>query len=355
MIRTLKALPMMVGVVGSLLLSVSMARAEDKPEEKKPTANVYGYIQAQAESTNGNDTSRFFLRRARIGVKGDITDKVSYSIINEFTAATSGLRDAFITYTKGGNSPLFRFGQFKTSYSFEQIYGDENLPLIERAIAVDELATNHDRDLGFAIQSAYQGSFSKADPTVFAYSVSLMNGAGRNQSTAKATKLLTGRVLFTPTANHPLADGQLSVGFSTRQGSVNNLNTLVGGVALAERERYGLELGYVNPLWRVATEYLWGNDMNPAGTATLKRAGYYFLVGRHVRDNVEFLLRYEGYTPDSTLATIHRTTVGVAYDLSKSATWYLDYEFLNGATTLAGGATPPTAGSGLRFRATVRF
>jgi len=355
MIRTRKTLPMMVGVTSTLLFSAAIARAEDKPEEKKPTAVVTGYVQAQAESTNGNDTSRFLLRRVRLGVKGDITEKISYTILNEFTATTSGLRDAFITYTKGGNSPLYRFGQFKTSYSFEQIHPDEMLPLIERAIVVDELATNHDRDMGFAIMSPYQGSFSKATPTTLAYSLALMNGAGRNQSTAKATKLLSARILFTPTANHPIADGHLSFGFSMRQGSVTNLGGSTGGAALAERERYGFEAGYVSPRWRVQGEYLFGNDLNAAGSATLKRDGYYLTVGRHLRAPVEVLLRYEGYSPDSTLPSIHRTTLGVAYEVSKNAAWFLGYEFLAGTTTLSGSATPPTAGSGLRFRATVRF
>lgn len=351
MIRTLKALPVAAGVATALLFTASVARAED---EKKPTINVFGFLQAQVDGTTGNDTSRFFIRRSRVGIKGEINEKITYQVLNEFSAATSGLRDAFITYTKGGNSPLFRIGEFKTSYSFEQIHPDETLPLIERAIAVDELATNHDRDTGFAIMSPYQGSFSKADPTMFAYSIALQNGAGRNVSAAKATKLLSARVLLTPTVNHPIAGGQVSFGFSTRQGSVTNLIGSATG-ALAERERYGIEFGYLHPKWRLQGEYLWGNDLS-AGGATLERNGYYLTLGRRLKENVEVLLRYEGYTPDSTLPSIHRTTLGVAYELSKNAAWYLGYEFIEGSSAgLTGGATPPTNGSGLRFRTTVRF
>jgi len=285
---------MLVGM-GALLVASSAAFAED--EEKKPTINPYGFIQAQAEGTNGNDTSRFFIRRARFGLKGDINDKFTYNILNEFAVSTGQLRDAYITYTKGGNSPLYRFGQFKTAYSFEQLHPDETLPLIERSIVVDELGSNHDRDMGFAIMSPYQGSFSKADPTVFAYNLSVMNGAGRNTSTAKATKLWTGRILITPTANHPIADGHISFGFSMRQGSVTNANVSLGGSPLKERERYGFEAGYVSPKWRLQGEYLWGNDLDAAGTTTLERKGYYITAGHHLREAVEILLRYEGFTP----------------------------------------------------------
>jgi hypothetical protein len=248
------------------------------------------------------------------------------------------LRNAWIDYTgwrAGPWSPTLRFGQFKLPYSLEAIESSTNLPLVERAFVVEQLAINHDRDTGIQL-------FTRNDADrPYAYQLSFTNGAGRNQFSATRNKLFAGRVQVNTPRNRRVLGGNVALGVSTRQGHVENLNLPAG--SRAEDERYGVDLDYLAGRWHLRGEYLWGrnDDRHPRG--------YYGLAAYRLLPDLELVGRYEGFSSDNEDGDGgHRTTLGVSYFFSRNTKAMLNYEFLNGRA-------PGDLRSGVRFRLQTLF
>lgn len=344
-----KAIQALQSQIDQLKQEVAKVKEAQKPAPKpapapaKPRTEVYGFLQSQYETTSGHNNSAFLVRRARIGVRGTLDHNFNYAILNSFedgsNAGNAGgvIRNAFIEYRGFGHSastPVLRFGQFKNAYSLEALEDAAITPFVERGIAVEQLAVNHDRDMGIGLYTPENPNRS------YAYNVSVMNGSGRNRPTAAGTKLVTARFQLNTTEKHPFLHGNLALGFSTRQGSVMNLNRPVG--SQQENEHYGIDLEYKNRHFRTRAEYLWARD------GANHREGFYTMLGYHLSHPVELLGRYEGYSPNTGAPSVHRTTLGMTYFFSKVTEAYLNYEFIDGTA-------PSGQSSGLRLRLTTRF
>jgi hypothetical protein len=308
-------------------------------------AQVFGFLQFQFENTRTQERSRFLIRRARVGVHGTLDRGFRYEIHTNLDDARGPLRNAWIDYTAprgGADRPTFRVGQFKLPYSLEALVDSgATTPFIERALAVDLLSFNHDRDIGVGVYSqATPRNGNDAPERPFLYFLSLTNGAGRNQFVATANKLFAGRIQFNTVKGHPFLGGRLAVGFNTRLGRVQNLNLPAG--QQREDERYGFDLEFVTPQWRLRGEYLWGRNQ------AKRPEGFYALLGYRPSKTLELLARYEGYSPDALEPSAHRTTVGLTYFWSKSAQMLINYEFLSGRS-------PIEEASGLRLRVQALF
>ncbi len=309
----------------------------------KPRTEVYGFIQSQYETTSGQNRSAFLIRRARIGVRGTLDHNFNYALLNSFedgaNAGNTGgpIRNAFIEYRGFGHAastPILRFGQFKNAYSLEAIEDAAVTPFVERAIAVEQLAVAHERDMGL-------GFYTPENPNrPYSYNVSVMNGSGRNRPTPTRTKLFTARFQLNSVAKHPILGGAVALGFSTRQGSVLNLNRPAG--SQQENEHYGIDFEYKNAKFRARSEYLWARD----GANNME--GFYTMAGYRVTTPIELLFRYEGFSPNTGAPSVHRTTLGMTYFFSKVTEAYLNYEFVDGTA-------PSGQSSGVRLRLTTRF
>jgi outer membrane murein-binding lipoprotein Lpp len=316
-------------------------KASRRAEEKRPEhAQVFGFLQMQFENTLSQERSRFLIRRARFGVRGDLGAGVHYEVHTNLDDATGPLRNAWIDVAPGKarlHTPVLRFGQFKLPYSIEALKDNgATTPLIERAIPVEQLGFNHDRDIGI-------GLYTLDDPErrrPYEYFLSLTNGAGRNQFAPTRTKLFAGRIQLNTTGHGAFLGGDLAVGFATRQGQVENRNLPEG--RQGEDERYGVDLEYLRGKMRLRGEYLWGRNRQ------LRPSGFYSLIGYHAAQPLELLLRYEGYRSDPNLPSLHRTTLGMTYSLSRSVQAQFNYEFASG-----GGLN--NFGSGFRFRLQALF
>jgi hypothetical protein len=291
--------------------------------------HVFGWVQSQFENTNENARSRLFLRRVRLGVQGTFDDRFGYRIDADLSTPGGLLRDTFIEYL-GWPGGSVRFGQFKVPYSLEALDSGMVLPLVERALVVDQLAFAHDRDFGIGIASLPQARGP------LSYAVAVFNGAGRNQPAATSThKLLAGRVeVHTPAGKKSLG-GRLALGLATRQGEVVDLNRPVG--ARIEGERYGGDFDYLGKHLHIRAEYLFGRDRKRTPS------GYYGLLDYKIRPDLEAVARYEGLDLGNGAPGLHRTTLGLNYAISKNTRAQLNYEFLSGTASLVGK-------SGLRIR-----
>ncbi|MFA6954644.1 MAG: porin [Thermoanaerobaculia bacterium] len=128
------------------------------PAGKSAKLQFGGFVQVQGEAGDAvtgrfiDENDRIFVRRARIGMGGNFTEKVDYRLEGEFAGslgASSAMRaqmtDGYITFL---TSPalMIRAGQFKTPYGYEQLYSDTKLMTPERSTVNDFLTVG--RQLG---------------------------------------------------------------------------------------------------------------------------------------------------------------------------------------------------------------
>lgn len=89
------------------------------------------------------------VRRARLGVEGNLPGGFSYKAEADFANSAVSWADLFLEY-KGANSPLsVRVGHFESFQSLEQITSSRHIMFLERAQMND--AFGHARRLGFAL------------------------------------------------------------------------------------------------------------------------------------------------------------------------------------------------------------
>ncbi len=99
---------------------------------------ISGLVQARYQGFEQSTVNNTFdLHRARLDVKGNITDKWSYEVYTEF-ASTTKLLDAYTAY-KITDYLKFSAGQFKIPFSYESLTSDSQLEFIDRSQAVEAL------------------------------------------------------------------------------------------------------------------------------------------------------------------------------------------------------------------------
>lgn len=164
------------------------------PVEAKPfTPKVtpYGFIDFQWSRTAAPsprpDVSTFELRRARIGLRGDVTREIGFNVI--YDGADSSLRDAYgsLRYVPGLE---LRVGQFKTPFGYEQQEADTKLLWVYSSYVVQALARGKDsRDEGVLAA----GRWRLGGGLALEASVAGVNGAGPNAKDDLDEKNLWGR------------------------------------------------------------------------------------------------------------------------------------------------------------------
>src|ERR1700742_2333854 len=144
-------------------------------DEKKNQHGIYigsralqlsGLIQSEYEGyQQAGVNNSFSLHRARLDVKGDISDSWNYEVYTEF-AGTTKLLDDYTTY-KIADFFKVSAGQYKVPFSLESLIADSQLEFIDRTQVVNALAgrssdvigNQNGRDIGAWIN----GSFAKLD------------------------------------------------------------------------------------------------------------------------------------------------------------------------------------------------
>lgn len=161
------------------------------PAAFTPKATTYGFLNFQVSQTDAPepkvDTSTAEFRRARLGVKGDVTKEIGFQVLYDF--ADTSLKDAFATlkYVPGVE---VRLGQFKTPFGYEQQESDTRLLWVNGSYAVAAMGRGRDsRDLGVHVA----GRWNVAGPVRAELSVAGVNGAGPNAKDDLDEKNVWGR------------------------------------------------------------------------------------------------------------------------------------------------------------------
>ena len=101
---------------------------------------ISGLLQTEYEGfEQSTKTNTFLLHRARLDVKGNISDDWSYEVYTEFAGVNPKLLDAYTTYRIADYLKLTA-GQFKVPFSIESLTSDSELEFIDRTQVVNALA-----------------------------------------------------------------------------------------------------------------------------------------------------------------------------------------------------------------------
>ncbi len=281
---------------------------------------ISGLLQTEYEGfEQSTKLNTFLLHRARLDVKGNVTDNWSYEVYTEFAGVTPKLLDAYTTY-KIADYLKFTAGQFKVPFSAESLTSDADLLFIDRSQVVNGLAgrstdvigNQNGRDIGAQLT----GSFAKIDNRyLFDYYFGVFNGAGYDVTTDNNNqKDVVGRLVI-----HPIANLSIGADFYIGQ-DVFAVGT--AAAATHKRNRQGIDGTYVWNKLSLTAEYDRGTD------ATINRNGWYGQAAYFVWSNkLQLAARYDTYDPTQTITT-DRTTYyigGANYFFNKWAKLAVNY------------------------------
>lgn len=200
-------------------LFISPAFGEDvSPAGSQPAVELKprlgGYIEgwyradesdlSKEASASRKVDNEFRVRRARIDVKGNITDEAGYRVTANFdgpspasSSSSVKLWDGYITY---GVNPFMNItlGQFKYDFSVEGIEGTSDRVPILRSEVVNDIAGKLGtrggsfRDIGIRVNGEFKDFYG------LTYGISLINGNGINIGDNNSDKDIAGRVSITP-------------------------------------------------------------------------------------------------------------------------------------------------------------
>lgn len=292
----------------------STATAQSTESESSlPSFKAAGFLQQQfiTDQTTGSPV-RFSTHRARLGVTGKITERISVNLIGGYAEPpnnTPRLVNAFVDFDV---HPLLqvRTGQFLVPFGLE---GPQPIPLnpaIERSTAIRQLNTfGMFRDIGVQLSGSQ---------SIFNYAVALVNGTGANQTEQIDPKDVTGRVGINVT-------DALAIGVS---GHLGQYQTSPSDDDYESRFRAGTDISYNGTPLFLRGEYILRQDDLPNG-GSLNMNGGYLLGGYKLSEDLETIIRYEYYEPNTSTDDAQLTIlmVGANYYFVGNTRISVNYEF----------------------------
>jgi phosphate-selective porin len=279
---------------------------------------ISGLIQARYQSYQQSTAiNSFDLHRARLDVKGDLTNQWSYEVYTEF-AGTTKLLDAYTSY-KIADFVKVTAGQFKVPFSMESLISDSQLEFIDRSQVVEALAgrskdmigNQNGRDIGAQVS----GSFLKLnDLYLFDYTFGVFNGAGYDVTVDNNNhKDIAGRLGI-----HPLKGLDIGLDF------YNGLGQYGTPLKNQTRNRQGIDARFVSGGLSLTAEYDTGIDGIINREGWYGQAGY-FVVPKHL----QLALRYDTYNQNTGLTTARTDWYdgAINYFFNKWAKLAVDYSY----------------------------
>ena len=268
---------------------------------KKPL-NLSGYTHIRFQSRQ-DKTDSLDVRRARLTLKGKLSDPLGYKLQAEFGGSDSKLIDAELTYTCCDAIKLHA-GQFKIPFSLENLTSNTKMATINRSQVVESLTSrggdvlgNHcGRDIGVMLSGRFK---------MFDYSLGLFNGSGINTSDLNEDKDMVGRLCLRPVEPFTLGGSLYSGRYSPD--STNPDDT-------SDRQRLGLECTWTRDLLSLSAEYIRGRD------GAIDKAGWYVQGLYHlIPDKLLGVLKYDVFDPDLDTGNNKRSvvTTGLTYILEE--------------------------------------
>ena len=273
---------------------LAVTKQEEKEGQKEFTVvagkpvKISGYTQVRYQFLEEKDKiDSFDIRRARLDIKADVTERFDYRLQADFAGSSVKLLDATIGYKVNPYLKLTA-GQFKVPFSQENLASSPKLETINRSQVVealvargkDVIGNQNGRDIGVQVSG---GAWKRDDRALLDYAFGVFNGAGINISDNNEEKDFAGRVVF-----HPVKG--LDIGASYYDGTANY------GTPKKDqnRNRAGLELAYAYENLSLKGEYITGNDGKTDKNGWYLQAGYFFIPKK-----LQGVLKYDIFDPDT--------------------------------------------------------
>lgn len=197
-----------------------------------------------------SDRGNFSLRRARLVLQGDVSDRVSLYLQSDFASAVSNqsgterrehfvqLRDAYAdVFVDQAKALRVRFGQSKVPYGWENMQSSSNRLTLDRSDAINS-AVPSERDLGIvafytppSVQKIWD-RLAKDGQKLFgnygAFGVGVFNGQGTNRTEQN--------------------QGLMKVAFATWPFEIGNQVVEIGGSAMLNQVQPEIRSGGVSPV-----------------------------------------------------------------------------------------------------------
>lgn len=267
-------------------VEISMGAAPEIESANGFSFKPFGRIQADAGFTSvpeGNDGFGSEMRRARIGVQGDLPGGFGYKIEVDFAGGSGELTDTIITYDTG--DVTLTAGQHNNFQSLEELTSSRWSSFIERAAFTD--AFGFERRLGVSAQ------YAAGDVIVQAglFSDNIDDLPGKDWSA-------DGRVVYAP----KIGDTQLHLGGSIHHAELESGSTRryrqrplvhftserlidTGSIAADSEFGAGLEAGLISGPFHAVGEAYWqtmnrpGIQMDPTFFGGYAEVGYFLTSG----------------------------------------------------------------------------
>lgn len=274
----------------------AMKKQEEKQKQKEfwtiasKQLRISGYSQARFQlhtnlpDKDTDDVRTFDIRRARLDVKGAITERFEYRLQVDFAGSAGKLLDATAAYTF---NPALKItiGQFKVPFSLENLSSSPKLETVNRSQVVealvarskDVIGNQNGRDIGIQASGAFLELKNKK---LVDYAAGVFNGAGINALDANVNKDYAVRLVV-----HPLLG--LDIG-----GSYYNGYAKLGKVG-RRRDRAGAELSFTLDPLTVKGEFIYGKDSLKEKTGWYAQAGVFAIP-----KILQFVMKYDSYDPD---------------------------------------------------------
>lgn len=217
------------------------------------------------------------MRRARLGVSGDIPGGFGYKIEVDFAGSSTEVTDAIITYADDGLK--ITAGQHNNFQSLEELTSSRFSSFIERAAFTD--AFGFERRLGLSAE--YSGGDILLQAGVFTDNITDLPGKSWS---------IDGRAVYSP----EIGDTQLHLGGSLHLTELAAGDTVryrqrplvhftserlisTGNIAASSEFGAGVEAAIINGPFHAVGEAFWQNVNQPAGGAKPDFFGAYVEVG----------------------------------------------------------------------------
>jgi len=293
--------------LATALKDVQQRLAKVEADQKKHKLD--GYLQLRYSDDNAPaGKQEFMVRRARLNVRGPVSERVSYRIELQMDAKEEGkgptsktqLRTAYVDYKL--DKGQIRAGQAKIPWGYELLESVPDLWTAERSFFMDRLFPNQ-RDIG--IQWSYRSS--KRAPQL---DIGIFNGTGINADDNNDRQNVMARV------DLPLPNGTVAV--STYVGENGE------GTAATDQDRHGLSARLSVGKTQFMGEFVTGRDKGH------DVRGWYAQLGRPLaapKPNLLFA-KYDTYDEDRDRENdaFKRWSLGYWYELDPATRLTLVHE-----------------------------
>ena len=275
----------------------------------------YTQVRYQAHESGSNG---FDVRRARISLKGKMSDRLGYRLQTDLGGSSPKLLDAELTFALAAGAKISA-GQFKIPFSRENLVSSPDLATINRSQIVEALTArgkdvigNHNgRDIGVMLSGT---AGKNAQASLFDYALGAFNGSGINIADRNKQKDVVGRAVFHPLKNMGLGGSFYAGKYTLADDEVSEKT----------RQRIGAEFSCTIASLSLASEYITGKDDN------IKKAGWYLQAGFLViPEKLQGVLKFDTYDRNTSIPNNSNrvSTIGANIFFDEKSRLQLDYEF----------------------------